>query len=269
MIEFKISVRQQQGAALIAVMLFLIIIATVGIFAVKRSSTDLKVATADQMNTVLLQSSESANQKLESIVNGLETSTQYKQVVESPAGALGYFLKNPEDNAGDEFVYCFDTTTKNYLRNHATIFRGAGMLENNNGSCQTNSGYTYTSGRNVVATQVNIHLPRKTGVSPEAYRAAQFTDGSSSGGVGITQTHDFDVYTTSILPAYSNATSNCLRRRAGEVSFDNSIAGCLANSGIPHNVIYQEVRVTKESRLNVISDPNAASSSASTTTPSQ
>lgn len=259
MTEFRVTTKRQQGAALIAVMLFLIVIAAVGIFAVKRSSTDLKVATADQMNTVLLQSSESANQKLESIVNGLATSTQYKQVVESPAGALGYFLQNPIDNAGDEFVYCFDTTANSYLRNHATIFRGSGMLENNNGSCKTSSGYTYTSRRNVVATQVNIHLPRKTTTSDsETYRAAHFTDGSSADGVGITRTHDFDVYTTSILPAYGSP-GDCLRKRAGEVDFNDSIAGCLANSDTPHNAIYQEVRVTKESMLNPIPDPSVAS----------
>ncbi|MGY8855961.1 MAG: pilus assembly PilX family protein, partial [Pseudomonadales bacterium] len=49
----------QRGAVLIVVLLFLTLIILVGVIAVRNSSTDLKLATSDQINTVLLQSSDS------------------------------------------------------------------------------------------------------------------------------------------------------------------------------------------------------------------
>ena len=60
----------EQGATLIVVLLFLVLIMLAGAIAVRQSTTDLKVATSDQINTVLLQSADSANQKLETMVNG-------------------------------------------------------------------------------------------------------------------------------------------------------------------------------------------------------
>ena len=55
----------EQGATLIVVLLFLVLIILAGAIAVRQSTTDLKIATSDQINTVLLQSADSANQKLE------------------------------------------------------------------------------------------------------------------------------------------------------------------------------------------------------------
>ena len=50
----------QQGAALIVVLLILILIMLVGTMAVRQSTTNLKVATSDQINTLLLQSADGA-----------------------------------------------------------------------------------------------------------------------------------------------------------------------------------------------------------------
>ena len=59
----------QRGAALIVVLLFLVLILLAGAIAVRQSTTDLRTATADQINTLLLQSADSGNQKLEAMVN--------------------------------------------------------------------------------------------------------------------------------------------------------------------------------------------------------
>ncbi|GAF51919.1 PilX N-terminal domain-containing pilus assembly protein [Psychrobacter sp. JCM 18900] len=57
--------QSQEGVTLIVVLMFLMLITLVGIIAVKRSTTDLKVATADQIDTFLLNSSDSANKRIE------------------------------------------------------------------------------------------------------------------------------------------------------------------------------------------------------------
>jgi Tfp pilus assembly protein PilX len=77
----------ERGATLIVVLLFLVLIMLAGAIAVRQSNTNLKVATSDQINTVLLQSSDSANQKLEMMINGSPTTSEYQDVV-SVAGVF-------------------------------------------------------------------------------------------------------------------------------------------------------------------------------------
>ena len=55
----------QAGATLLVVLLFLVLIMLAGVIAVKQSTTNLKTATADQINTLLLQAADSGHQKLE------------------------------------------------------------------------------------------------------------------------------------------------------------------------------------------------------------
>ena len=109
----------ERGATLIVVLLFLVLIMLAGAIAVRQSTTDLKVATSDQINTVLLQSADSANQKLEVMVNGSADSTGYRDVT-SATGALGHFLLF-ENNKINEFIYCFNPRTQSYLTNSATV----------------------------------------------------------------------------------------------------------------------------------------------------
>ena len=59
------SPSSQQGAVLIVVLLFLVLIILGGVIAVKQSTTDLKLATSDQINALLLQSADNANQNIE------------------------------------------------------------------------------------------------------------------------------------------------------------------------------------------------------------
>ena len=109
----------ERGATLVVVLLFLVLIMLAGAIAVRQSTTDLKVATSDQINTVLLQSADSANQKLETMVNGSPSSEGYKDIT-SATGALGHFLLS-EDNKINEFIYCFNPRTQRYLTNSATV----------------------------------------------------------------------------------------------------------------------------------------------------
>ncbi len=84
----------ERGATLIVVLLFLVLIMLAGAIAVRQSSTDLKIATSDQINTVLLQSSDSANQKLEMMLNGSSTTTEYKDVTKCRRRIWSFLIKS-------------------------------------------------------------------------------------------------------------------------------------------------------------------------------
>lgn len=94
----------QRGAVLIVVLLFLILIMLVGVIAVRNSNTDLKLATSDQINTLLLQSADSVNNKIEISVNGSPASEQYKQIM-GITGIFGYYIL--EDNNDDIIDFCY------------------------------------------------------------------------------------------------------------------------------------------------------------------
>ena len=55
----------QSGAVLIVVLIVLVLILIVGAIAVRQSTTDLKVATADQVNKLLFQANDAAFLKVE------------------------------------------------------------------------------------------------------------------------------------------------------------------------------------------------------------
>lgn len=243
--QINIANRHQQGAALMVVLVFLIMILSIGVIALRKSSTDLKVATADQMDNVLLQSSESANQKLEAIVNGSDKDVLYKRVVLSPLGSLGYFITDP-NNIGDEFVYCFNPRTNDYLRNTATIFRGADMLENNNGICGKGNKFKYTSARQSVVTQVNMTRPRKSEKDNENAFGFEHIPYGQSAILGKATAYDFEMRTTSLIPAYGTP-KDCLAKRTAET--DDTLMDCMAKTGTPHKTIYQKITVAQTSTL--------------------
>ena len=59
------AINNQSGAVLIVVLFTLILIMIVGAIAIKQSTTDLKVATADQVNKLLFQANDAALMKVE------------------------------------------------------------------------------------------------------------------------------------------------------------------------------------------------------------
>ena len=105
------SKKSQQGVTLIVVLLFLMLITLVGIMAVKRSTTDLKVATADQVDTFLLNSSDSANKRIEKIFGGIAPALQEVQKLQLGAAVAvicagaGLTLKPKEVEALEEEIY--------------------------------------------------------------------------------------------------------------------------------------------------------------------
>lgn len=235
----------EQGVTLLVVLLFLVLIMLAGAIAVRQSTTDLKVATSDQINTILLQSSDSANQKLETMVNGNSNSEGYKDVT-SATGALGHFLLF-EDNKVNEFIYCFNPRTQRYLTNSATVRTPAGGYVDsvNNGICDYTKAGDYTSARQAVMTQVSIALtPPSPNAEPFEYVVIgkEIEDRTS-------KKFKFDIRPTSSLPAYSEpkvGSDKCFE----QTSIGNNVAAgkkslneCLLAASTPSKMLYEQADV--------------------------
>lgn len=235
----------EQGATLIVVLLFLVLIMLAGAIAVRQSTTDLKVATSDQINTVLLQSADSANQKLETMVNGSPASEGYEDVT-SATGALGHFVLF-EDNKANEFIYCFNPRTQRYLTNSATVRAPTGGYVDslNNGICDYTKATDYTSERQAVMTQMSISLtPPSANAGPfeHVVIGKEIEDRTS-------KKYQFDIRATSSLPAYSEpkaGTDKCFEQtsiRANVATGKKSLNECLLAASTPSKMLYEQADV--------------------------
>lgn len=242
----------EQGATLIVVLLFLVLIMLAGAIAVRQSNTDLKIATSDQINTVLLQSSDSANQKLETMINGSPSSTEYKDAT-SAAGVFGYFLLNA-DNATHEFIYCFNPRTKKYLTANATVKEPSGGLVNslNNGICDYNNANDYTSARQTVMTQMSVTVT-PTNPNDEVFGdvviGKEVEDRTS-------KRYKFDIRAASALPAYSEPKTDvsCFTKTSIKLNVgtgNKSLSECLLEAGTPSKILYEQADVENVSSSTV------------------
>lgn len=241
----KSSVSTQQGAVLIVVLLFLILIILAGVIAVKQSTTDLRLATSDQINALLLQSADNANQSIEQSVNSSSDSEVYKDMM-SRTGAFGYFIldTNGRDN---EYVFCFRPRGKFFDINKTTIALpdGSKVLGASTGYCDTSKPADYISERNASMTQVNISLTPPS-VNNEAF--SNYTIGQDSAEIA-SQAFTFDISSTAVLPAYADAkvgSKNCFEQTSRVRSVtdsDNTIGGCMAKAGVPSTVVYEQANV--------------------------
>ncbi|WP_227675057.1 PilX N-terminal domain-containing pilus assembly protein [Psychrobacter okhotskensis] len=235
----------EQGATLIVVLLFLVLIMLAGAIAVRQSTTDLKVATSDQINTVLLQSADSANQKLETMVNGGANSEGYRDVT-SATGALGHFLLF-EDNKTNEFIYCFNPRTQRYLTKSATVRAPAGGYVDglNEGVCDYTDAADYTSARQAVMTQMSITI---TPPEPNAERFGHMVLGKESED-RTSKKYQFDIRPTSSLPAYNEpkaGTDKCYEQTSIKYNVatgKKSLNECLLAASTPSKMLYEQADV--------------------------
>lgn len=224
---------RQRGAALIVVLLVLVLVMLVGIIAVRRSTSDLRLATSDQINTLLLQGSDGANAKLENVVNGPVTGSNYRDSL-SDNGVFGHFFK-PEAR-GDELIYCYNPRNQQVMTNGTRIVRNGGNLTGyTTGFCDPSQASSYISARNTVATQVSITLAA-TPTTQEAYtNVAQQRDvnigGDNDGGV---TNYLFNVRSTAAIPAYNDPKA-CFKE-AGLINKPNLLK-CLRDNQVPSKQI--------------------------------
>ena len=240
------SANRQQGAVLIVVLLFLVLIIFAGVIAVRQSTTDLRLATSDQINTLLLQSADNANESIEQSINGSSDSAIYKSML-SRIGPFGHFILDPQKNIGDEYVFCFRPRGLFLDVNKSTIktATGGNILGSNSGYCNPAVAADYVSDRNASMAQVNIGLAPPNSAN-EAFNS--YTIGQDTGEIS-SQAFMFDINSTAILPAYAgaaDAAKDCFKQTSkydNVTNKKNTIAGCMANAGVPSTVLYEQAVV--------------------------
>lgn len=229
----------QRGAVLIVVLLFLVLIMLIGVIAVRNSSTDLKLATSDQINTVLLQSSDSVNNKIEMSVNGLTTDEQYKQIM-GITGIFGYYFLGSNDE--DIIDFCYRPRSAFFNIDNVVIRRGSGKIVNNTmGYCDPTESSDYTSNRNTTMTQVMIKNVSATSNNGDFTHMALGSDSEEE----TSKKYTFDIYSTSVLPAYGSAKDAKVKECFGKNASDNSdsVTKCMTDNSIPNKMLVQQVDV--------------------------
>lgn len=245
------SKQSQQGVTLIVVLLFLMLITLVGVIAVKRSTTDLRIATADQIDTLLLNSSDSANKRIEKVfVN--DTDQDYLDAVIKGNGMFGYFLSGAGNaNRDDQYIFCYNPRQDGFAKlNQASIVKpnGGTVMTTGNGYCDVSKTISYASARSNVITQINITRPSKVVVGQGGFKSV--TQGS---GIQSNQPSNesavFNIYATSILPGLSRASTadinNCLKKPIAptDSASNDSLENCLKAEGVPAKTLVQQAHV--------------------------
>lgn len=229
----------QRGAVLIVVLLFLTLIILAGVIAVRNSTTDLKLATSDQINTVLLQSSDSVNNKIEMSVNSFPTNEQYKQIM-GITGIFGYYFLGNNDE--DIIDFCYRPRSAFFNIDNAVIRRGTGkIVKNTTGYCDPTNATDYTSNRNTTMTQVMI---KNVSATANTGPFEQMTLGSDSE-EKTSQMYTFDIYSTSVLPAYGSARDDKVKECfAKDASNDvDGVTKCMTDNNIPSKMLVEQVDV--------------------------
>ncbi len=242
MTHLSYSSRQsQQGATLIVVLMLLLMISVIGVIALKQSRTDLKLASSDQINTLLLQSSDSSVQKIEDIVNdkpGAPTTSE--SMIDNPTGALGHFIIN-KDTKQDVYTYCFNART-NYLATTATILREGAMTMVNKGSCLDGfKNFKTTTDMGVAITQVSIKpsVFKKDTEEPLSHKQiGQDTDDRSS------TRNRFDIYATSAVPTYSD--TDITDNYDDNFGRPEDLKQYLKDNNVPHITVFEQADVVEK-----------------------
>ena len=232
----------QQGAVLIVVLLFLVLIILAGVIAVKQSTTDLKLSNSDQINTLLLQSADDANQNIEQSMNGNSDAEAYDAMI-ARGGPFGHFILT-DYSVDNEYVFCFRPRAQLFNINLTTILTPDGTITNT-GYCNPTKSDDYVSKRNTSMTQVNVAL---TPPSADNEAFGSYTIGQGSDSLA-SKAFMFDINSTAVLPSYADV-GNCFEQTSRlhtQTDAKKTIGGCMANKGVPSTVIYEMAEVQNQS----------------------
>lgn len=271
------SPRNQSGAALIMVLLFLLLITTAGLIAVRQSRMDLKVSTTNQVDGLLLNTSDSVLAHIERAITTPGT-PDYKNITATNKGVLGYFMLHPGVKSDQQVVFCYTPArrvtifdlTNSIIRfpNQVTTQSGArvttnGGTQGSGGICDPSQSSNYATARNVALTQVVIR-----GMNDGAAGAAELPlegleVGSSFGEQALNSPNPrMALYGVSVLPGLSN-TSNAnikecfgkpvppIKDAQGRLLYGTEtedMITCLQKQNVPATALVEEVVVRKESQ---------------------
>lgn len=227
------SVHSQSGAVLIVVLLVLVLIMIVGVIAVRQSTTDLKVATADQVNKLLFQANDAALMKVEKEDRILSARR------ESADTLKGYMSSSQRE--GHQVSFCVRPRSSklfSILEISERNKNNALLTNRNSGYCDPSDDNDYVSEGRVI-TQMTFVRPIATDDEGILNREVVGTfsdnfDKPENGSNTTIECTTFVGYVTSIIPALSqepmSSIASCLKKpRTGSDTVDS----CLTALGVP------------------------------------
>ena len=259
----------QTGATLIVVLLFLMLIILVGVIAVKSSMTSLRLATSDQIDTLLLTTSDNANKNIENIINEADFDDESVKIL-GPLGFFGHFMNlGATSNRGDQVVFCYRPRQNYFFKmSEATILTSSnkskliGGANATGGYCQVSKSEDFVNARQNIMTQVSVTRPNTVSIPISAFSHMPLGQSITSDNKNNTSP-SFRIHSTSFLPAMSNASeadiTACLKKPSENASSfisgtvegkpdENTYFGetrneCLAKLGVPAKVVVSEVQL--------------------------
>lgn len=264
----------QQGAALIVVLLFLILITLAGAIAVRNSTTDLRLTTSEQAEVLLLNTADNSNKSIEQTLNIDKSDKQaalQKSIALSSAGMFGYFMNvGAEDNKGDQIIFCYRPRATYFFRmNEATVIDPSGGSKlvtgatNSGGFCRVSNAADFSSARNNVMTQVAVTRPNSNMVASEPFEYVPTQRSITTSNV-TSSSPNFRLFSTSFLPGMTTASEkeilDCLKKPNQNAAdygytekdkddndvakyYDQTLTQCLASKGIPAKTLVEDVKL--------------------------
>jgi hypothetical protein len=261
--------QSQTGATLIVVLLFLMLIILVGVIAVRNSMTSLRLATSEQIDTLLMTASDNTNKNVEDIINEAQYKEESAKLL-GPLGFFGYFMSvGATSNRGDQVVFCYRPREDYFFKmSEATVMTSSnksrliGGANATGGYCQVDNANDFVNARQNIMTQVSITRPNTVSVPITPFGHVPL--GKTVTTEDTTSTSpSFRIHSTSFLPAMSSASeaeiTECLKKPSENansfvsgVEEDNPDVStyygetrneCLTKLGVPAKVVVGEVQL--------------------------
>lgn len=258
----------QNGATLIVVLMFLLLIIVVGVIAVRNSMTSLRLATSDQVDTLLLTTSDTSNKNIENIINDPTYSSEKANILGS-LGFFGYFLNTgATSNRGDQVLFCYRPRQSYFFKmSEATIITPSGQSKlvggaGSSGFCRPSQAGDFVNARQNVMTQVSVTRPNTQSlpVTPFGNVPLEITINSDD---ATSSSPSFRIHSTSFLPAMSKVSdakiTECLEKPSENAAsfvagideddpnqntyFGETRNECLAKIGVPAKVLVKEAKL--------------------------
>ncbi|MGP5102052.1 hypothetical protein ACTXI1_11120 [Psychrobacter celer] len=233
--------------------------------------TSLRLATSDQVDTLLLNTSDTANKNIENIINDPDYSSEKANILGS-LGFFGYFLNTgATSNRGDQILFCYRPRQSYFFKmSEATVTTPSGQSKliggaGSGGFCRPGQASDFVNARQNVMTQVSVTRPNTQSlpVTPFGNVPLEITINSDD---ATSSSPSFRIHSTSFLPALSNVSDDkiteCLKKPSENAAsfvagvdeddstkniyFGETRNECLAKIGVPAKVLVKEAKLEND-----------------------
>jgi len=218
LVEHSIQKNKQQGAALIAVLIIIVVVTMLGITAMRMGLTGLTIATNSQIGNLLFQAADDGLVKMESAIRNGGASDANIATAMGINGILGA--------KGSDVAYCITPIAD------AMVGAVAGLTA---GACNTSVSANYLSARNISMVQVNYR--RRTQNDADS-NSGMDTLTSMGTGSNPNPADRLTLTSTAIMPSLGTASetliNNCLNSGVSDDVDDPAvvtITDCLTDAG--------------------------------------